>query len=396
VGALDGIRVLDLSWGIAGPLGVLLLAEQGADVVKVEPPGGDPFRAYAGSHVWNRSRRSVEVDLRGDAGREAFLRLVATADVVVETFRPDVLDRLGVGWPVLRARNDRVVLCSVPAYPDGHRLARRPGWDALVQAASGQQFDQPGWRMGPIFLHMPMPSMGAMFLVPSGILAALLARERTGRGQHVRTSLLQGAFLYTTQIWQDIERASAAEHEMMGKTYPMGIHQPMIYRTADGWVHCSVLSGGRPSRTVDEVVGVDAVDGAPSRSGFGPDGAQPAALDPATRDAVAELRRVAFARWNTAELVAALREAGHAVEPVVSMEAALAEPHAQLAANGMVATVDDPVLGRTTQIGVPIHLATTPGAIRGPRPTPGQHAAEIWAEVGYGPADIPAITGAAR
>ena len=96
-GALDGVRILDLSWGIAGPLGVLLLAEQGADVVKVEPPGGDPFRSYSGAHVWNRSRRSVTVDLKSQAGREAFTRLAGTADVLVESFRPGVMDRLGVG-----------------------------------------------------------------------------------------------------------------------------------------------------------------------------------------------------------------------------------------------------------------------------------------------------------
>ncbi len=90
-GALDGVRILDLSWGIAGPLGVLLLAEQGADVIKVEPPGGDPFRAYDGYRVWNRSRRSLTLDLKSDHGRDAFERLLATADVVVESFRPGVM-----------------------------------------------------------------------------------------------------------------------------------------------------------------------------------------------------------------------------------------------------------------------------------------------------------------
>ena len=184
--------MLDLSWGIAGALGTLLLAEQGADVIKVEPPGGDPFRAYSGYAVWNRSRRSVTVDLKHPDGLEAFLRLADDADVLVETFRPGVTDRLGIGFDALHARNERLVYASCPAYPEGHRLAQRPGYDALVQASSGQQWEQPGWRLGPIFLAMPMPSMGAMFLVPTGILAALIAREETGRGQHVRTSLFQG------------------------------------------------------------------------------------------------------------------------------------------------------------------------------------------------------------
>ena len=162
-GALDGVRILDLSWGIAGPLGVLLLAEQGADVIKVEPPGGDPFRAYDGYRVWNRSRRSLTVDLKSDAGRDVFERLLATADVVVESFRPGVMERLGFGYDTVHAAHPRVVYLSCPAYPDGHRFAQRPGYDALVQASSGQMWEQPGWRMGPIFLHMPMPSMGAFY-----------------------------------------------------------------------------------------------------------------------------------------------------------------------------------------------------------------------------------------
>src|SRR5215510_4821999 len=256
-GALDGIRILDLSWGIAGPLGVLLLAEQGADVIKVEPPGGDPFRVYDGYKVWTRSRRSVTCDLKSDAGVAAFRKLAATADVLVESFRPGVMDRLGVGYDALHAELPRLVYCSVPAYPPGHRLAHRPGYDALVQASSGEQWEQPGWRPGPVFLHMPMPSMGSIFLVPSGILAALLSRERTGRGQQVSTSLLQGAFLYTTQIWQHIEKANAAFHELMSKSYTPGVHQGMIFECADHeFVHVSVMSGLAPKKTMDEILGV--------------------------------------------------------------------------------------------------------------------------------------------
>src|SRR4029079_14738936 len=232
-GALDGVRILDLSWGIAGPLGVLLLAEQGADVIKVEPPGGDPFRAYDGSRVWNRSRRSLEIDLKSDRGREIFERLLETADVLVESFRPGVMERLGFGYDLVDDTYPRVVYLSCPAYPDGHRFAQRPGYDALVQASSGQMWEQPGWRMGPVFLHMPMPSMGAFFLVSIGITTALIARENSGAGQHVETSLFQGALLYTTQIWQHLERATAATHELMGKTYPPGVHQPMIFECAD-------------------------------------------------------------------------------------------------------------------------------------------------------------------
>ena len=179
-GALDGLRILDLTWGTAA-LGVLLLAEQGADTIKVEPPGGDPFRSYEGYKVWSRSRRSVTVNLKSDAGIAAFLALAETADVVVDSFTPGTMERLGIGSDDVARRE------PAPHHVLGARDIRsatatqhRPGYDALVAAASGQQWEQPGWRPGPIFLPMPMPSSGMIWLVPCGILsrAARAARRR--------------------------------------------------------------------------------------------------------------------------------------------------------------------------------------------------------------------------
>ena len=159
--------------------------------------------------------------------------------------------------PALHEINPRLVYCSCPAYPAGHRLAQRPGYDALVQASSGQQWEQPGWRPGPIFLHMPMPSMGAMFLVPTGIISALIARESTGRGQHVRTSLFQGALLYTTQIWTWVPGADSAFYGTMAKTYPPGVHQEMIFEVAGNqYVHASIMSGLAPVKTQDAILGL--------------------------------------------------------------------------------------------------------------------------------------------
>ncbi len=384
-GALDGVRILDLSWGVAGPLGVLLLAEQGADVIKVEPPGGDPFRDYTGTHVWGRSRRSVTVDLKSGAGIDAFTKLAGTADVLVESFRPAVMERLGVGYEALHAQHPRLIYCSVPGYPPGHRLADRPGYDALVQAASGQQWEQPGWRMGPIFLHMPMPSMGAMFLVPTGIVTALVAREATGHGQHVSTSLLQGAFLYTTQIWQHVEHADAPFHDLMGKTYPPGVHQQLIYECANReYLHLSVMSGLAPLKSLDEIVGAP-----PS-----PIPLEMQDWTPAQRADLAQRQRDAYKQHDRDTLVAELRANNYAVEPVITMEEALSDPHPQLAANGMVAQVDDPELGSTTQIGVPINLLGTAGAIKGPLPPVGAHNHEIWTELGYSADALTAVTGA--
>src|SRR5262245_5848969 len=387
-GALDGLRVLDLSWGIAGSLGVLFLAEQGADVIKVEPPGGDPFREYSGYAVWNRSRRSVTINLKSAEGKAAFRRLAQDADVVVETFSPGVTDRLGIGFDTLHELNPRLVYCSCAAYPEGHRFANRPGYDALVQASSGQQWEQPGWRLGPIFLHMPMPSMAAMFLVPTGILSALIARESTGRGQHVRTSLFQGALLYTTQIWQWVPNATSGFYGAMAKSYPPGVHQEMVFETAGNeWVHTSVMSGLPPVKSQDEILGL-------------PEASDPnfyLMMSAEERAKLTPLRRAAYKNHKRDELIAEFRANNHAIEAIDTMEAALGaggKPHEQLVANDMIVTVDDPELGTTTQLGVPLHLASTPGAIQGPRPRIGEHNTEILSELGYSPADIATITGA--
>jgi crotonobetainyl-CoA:carnitine CoA-transferase CaiB-like acyl-CoA transferase len=367
---LDGIRILDLTWGVAGPLGVLLLAEHGADVVKVEPPGGDPFRDYEGYRCWNRSRRSVELDLKAPEGAEAFRRLLTTADVVVESFRPGVMDRLGFGWDAIRAVNERTVLLSVPAYPDGHRHAGRPGYDALVQASSGEMWEQPGWRPGPVFLHMPMPSMGAIYLVPLGVLAALSARERTGRGQHVETSLYQGVLLYTTQIWQDVEKGTNAFHELMGKSYPPGIHQAMIFECAGGeWLHYSVMSGLTPTKSLVEILGLTDM----------PQTYELMSAPQEERERINEVRRARFRDSKRADLIDEMRANNHAVEAIDPPETVFR--HIQTIANDMAVTVDDPDVGPTTQMGVPIHLLGTPGSVRGPRPRLGAHTDEVLGEV---------------
>jgi len=378
-GALDGIRVLDLTWGTAA-LGVLLLAEQGADVIKVEPPGGDPFRDYEGYKVWTRSRRGVTVDLKSPAGHDAFLALARTADVVVDSFSPGVMERLGIDSDTLRAANPRLVTCSVPGYPVGHRAQHRPGYDALIQASSGQQWEQPGWRAGPIFMPMPMPSSGMIWLVASGILAALHARETTGVGQHVQTSLLQGAWLYSTQIWQDTATGDSAYYGMMAKTDPPGVHQPMIFECADGWAHLSVMSGLTPKQSIDEILGLEPLP--------------PETFDGLTpiqaHTIVANRQREAIGTWKRDELVAALVANNHAVEAIVEPEEQFTHP--QLIANDMVVTVEDPELGPTTQLGVPIHLLATPGAVVGGQPALGAHNDEVWGSVGLTAEQIAKIT----
>jgi crotonobetainyl-CoA:carnitine CoA-transferase CaiB-like acyl-CoA transferase len=374
-GPLCGVRVLDLSWGIAGPVGVLLLAELGADVIKVEPPGGDPFRAQPGYHVWNRSRRSVVLDLKATEGRDAFLRLCGDADVLVETFSPGAMARLGLSYAEISEQFPRLVFCSVSAYPSGHRFADRPGWDATVQARSGMQSEQPGWRPGPTYLHFPAPSMAACFLLASGVLSALVHREATGRGQHVRTSLYQGVLAYTTQIWQEHERAPAGFRSTMAKTYPPGIHQTSLFECADGeWIHAATMNGRTATRTPEDILGLDPVD---QRALY---------ADPGLRASHEARVRVAYRQRHRDELIAEFHQAGLGAEAVTPMAAVF--DHPQFIANGMAATVEDPELGRTTQVGVPTVLRGTPGAIQGGQPRAGAHTRAVLADAGYDAAAI--------
>lgn len=369
-GALDGIRILDLSWGVAGPLGVMLLADQGADVIKVEPPGGDPFRDAPGSPVWHRSRRSIVLDLKQAEGKEAFLKLCDTADVLVEAFSPGTMAGLGLSYEEIAARCPRLIYASVPAYPEDHRYASRPGWDALVQARSGAQYEQPAWRPGPSHLHMQIPSMGAFFLLATGILAALTAREDSRKGQHVSTSLYQGVLAYTTMLWQDVEHLKAPDSLVMAKTYPPGVHQVSIYECANGeWLHAGVNVGRVATRTMEEILGIEPVDGARMMT------------DLAYRAEHQQRLREAFITRDRTELCAEFFEAGVGADPILTIAEGFDYP--QMRANNMVVSVDDPEFGVMEQYGIPAVLSETPGEVQGGRPRVGEHSRKVLAELGY-------------
>jgi crotonobetainyl-CoA:carnitine CoA-transferase CaiB-like acyl-CoA transferase len=251
----------------------------------------------------------------------------------------------------------------------------RRWWDALVQASSGMQYEQPGWREGPVFLSFPAPSMAACFLVASGVLAALVWREETGAGQYVRTSLYQGVLAYTTQIWQEHERASAGFRAMMQKTYPPTIHQTSIYECADGeWVHAATMSGRVPTRTVEDVLGLAPVEMAALMR------------DPELRAQHEERLRVAYRARDRAALIEAFHAAGLGAEAIVPMANVFSHP--PFVANGVSVPVDDPELGATTQVGVPAVLAQTPGAVRGGQPRVGEQSREVLLEAGLTAAEI--------
>jgi crotonobetainyl-CoA:carnitine CoA-transferase CaiB-like acyl-CoA transferase len=373
--ALDGVRILDLSGGIAGPLGVLQLAEHGADVIKIEPPGGRPDRVSPASRVYNRSRRSVTLDLKEPEGVRIFHELCATADVLVEAFAPGTMAGWGLDYESLRQEVPRLIYCSLPAWPSGTRHEHLPGWEALVHARTGQQWENTSFRSGPVFLHSPVASFGAMFLVPTGIMSALVARDRTGRGQHVEISLLQGVMSLTTQNWNWTGKGQF----LLEKVRPPGIHQVSIYECANGeWIHASTMSGLAPKRSEADILGVEEIPWVKLWS-----------LPPEERAEYETRRREAFQQRDRTELIDELHAAGLGSEAIVAPAERF--DHPQLIETGGVVQVDDPEIGPTTQTGVMIFLESTPGAVKGPQPEAGAHTDEVLGSLGYDKSDLTAL-----
>lgn len=198
--ALDSMRILELGSGMAGAMAGMVLAENGAEVIRVEPPGGDPERDRPGAIVWHRGKKSVVLDLRDDAARASFVALAATADGLVVTLRPGAAERLGVDYASLERRAPGLVYLAITGFGERGPLRDLPGLEGMVAAASGRMAGQAGFRPGPIFTPVPIASYGAAMLGVEGLLAALHARRRTGRGQRVHTSLLHALTVYDMTI----------------------------------------------------------------------------------------------------------------------------------------------------------------------------------------------------
>ena len=331
---LAGLKVVDLSWGIAGPLTTMLLGDQGADVVKVEPPGGDPFRASPGYTVWNRNKKSVVLDLHDATDHAACRRLMAGADVVVESYSPGTTARLAVDYDAVRSDNSAVVYCSITAYGRTGASRDRPGYDALVQARWGLQNEQPGLRPGPVFLHLPLPSFGAALIASVGVNAALLTRDRTGRGQWVETSLAQGALTYMTQIWKRAETPTPALTELWRfKDFP----PTPCFEARDGkWFH--PMLQGLPVALAH--LGLDPTSLPANASTTG---------DYEARREFFDAVRAVFLQRDRDEWVALLQDNDVSCQPIGTAEDGL--DHAQVVHNGASVVVDLPGVGPVKQFG---------------------------------------------
>jgi crotonobetainyl-CoA:carnitine CoA-transferase CaiB-like acyl-CoA transferase len=378
----------------------MFLADNGADVIRIEPPSGDPFAGQTGYRVWNRGKRSAVLDLKADEGRREFLALAAQSDVVIDSFSPGTTARLGIDPEALGRVNPRLITCSISGYGEHPAHRDRPAYDALVAARTGLLFDQKGRRGtameficgrpgpepefdapegmvrgadrdGPVFPRTQWPSVGATYVATLGISAALRAREVTGQGQRVTTSLLQGALAAACLNWQRVEHPDAPLYWM----WPVDSRSiEGLYPCADGrWVHHWTV---RP-RFVLAAAEKDSLESTeldtsyrddPDRISMEPDGLL-------TGIFLHPLLTEAFAKFPSEDWIRAGEEAGMGVAAVRSPADALADK--SFLADGCVAEVEDPEEGPIRHAGVLLEFSATPGAIAGPAPRAGQHTEEV-------------------
>lgn len=337
---LDGIRIVDLTTGLAGPLATRILAEQGADVVKVEPPDGDPTRdrCPAGFAAWNRSKRGVSLDLSVPADRATLDTLLAVADVVVHDHTQAQARALGLDDESLAARHPRLVPAAVTGYPDGHPDEDRTADEWLVQARLGAMDEQQALRPGPMFIRLPFASHGAALLLAGGVVARLFERLGTAEGRPVRTSLLQAALAPAALYWQ---RAGDPPEWLSRNTLRRDDHPSnlTIFECSDRWLH--VLGGFSLSSVVQEVL---------AEAGESELSAQGVTMQNRHRWAPI------FRTRTVDEWCRLLWAAGVICVPVLDVGEVLGLEQARV--NGYAVEVEDARFGRTVQAASP--LTTTP------------------------------------
>lgn len=404
-GILSDLRVLDLSRGIAGPMVGMMLADHGANTIRIEPPQGDWLadvgRCRLGYRTWNRGKRSIALDLKDERDREVLLALVAHADVLIESYPLGKARQLGVDYESLQAINPRLIHLSIDGYRDtSHK--DRPAYDLLVSARMGLQWEHRSWpetslyrmakapdpfpdfdmdwslkqgapREGPLVVGVPTASLGTFYGAISAVCAALVAREESGLGQHIETSMMQGSAYAAQTVWQRAEKYDADGFAtwIYGSKAPKG-----HFLCSDGrWIHQWVPN---PRFMLGASAG-DKLNATPDLSTReDPDRLGTAIEETFVVAYYNEQMAPAVAKFPSEEWVRAGAIADIPLQIVRSPEEALTDP--LFLDYGAVREVDDPVLGPVRQAGRFIEYGAAPSEPAGVAPLPNQHEAEIRAE----------------
>ena len=385
-GPLAGMRVLELAHVMAGPTCGLMLADLGADVIKVERvPGGDDTRRSVPPEVggesaaflmMNRNKRGIALDLKHPSAREILLRLVRKTDVLIENYRRDTMAKLGLGYDALKAENPALIYCEISGFGRTGPYADRGGFDLIAQGMSGlMSITGEGPGRPPVKVGAPVTDITAGILGALGCVSAYVERLRTGKGQRVDTSLFEAGITHT--YWQSaIAFATGIAPGPMGSAHPLNAPY-QAFATADGWINIGAANQANWDRFTRVIDAPQLRD------------------DPRFKDNRGRMANLALlvetlapylAKRTSADWLARFEETGLPAGPVLSVTEMHADPQAQ--ARAMVVETTHPKAGRTKAIGLPIKLSETPGGIRRPAPVFGQHTREVLEETGYSASEI--------
>jgi crotonobetainyl-CoA:carnitine CoA-transferase CaiB-like acyl-CoA transferase len=388
LGALEGIRVLDVTQVVAGPFCAMQLCDMGADVIKVEPPEGDSTRRMAGAmgtdspgfNAVNRGKRGIVLDLKSEAGQSAFRRLLHRSDILIENYRPGVMRGFGLDYASLAPEYPALIYASISGYGQTGPDAGKGGFDLIAQGVSGLMSvtGEPG--RPPVKVGVPLTDLGAALFALSAILAALHYRNRTGRGQYIDTSLVEAGIALS--VWESAEYfAEGVIPGPLGSAHRMFAPYQAI-RCADGFI----TLGSANDRLFERLCAVL--------------GHAEWVTEPDYANATLRVR-------NRASLVQRIESitidhtrqfwlgrfeaAGIPCGPINNYAEAFADP--QIRARDMVVEMEHPTLGRVKALGSPIKMSETPPVVARPAPLLGQHTREVLREAGYSDAEISTMTG---
>ena len=385
-GPLHGYRILDLTSMVSGPLTTMTLADQGAEVIKVENPrGGDHTRAVSNQRGGfsasflnnNRNKRSIALNLKESRGRNVLLRLAQEADVFVQNFRPGVAERMGIGEQAVRAVAPNIVYVSISGFGEQGPYAAKPVYDPLVQALSGLASVQGGSdHARPRLVRTILPDKLTGLVAAQAVTAALLARERTGEGQHVRLSMLEAviAFLWSSDM---------GSQTFVGGELPQqeaASFIDLIYETADDYISVAVQSDkewAALTRALDKPEWLD-------DERFRTPARRHDNIDERLRLTQEVLRTATAEHW-----LSRLEAEGVPCAPVLTRNQLIHHP--QIHANGIVVETDHPTAGRLRQARPAARFSETPAGLDRPAPSLGEHTRTILEEMGYSPADIASL-----
>lgn len=372
-GALDGLLVLDLTTHLSGPYCAMMLADHGAEVIKIEKPGlGDDARKmppFVGGEsapfmIWNRNKRSIVLDFKKSEDQERFLALVDQADIVVENMRPGTLDRLGIGYEVLSKRNPRLIFAAISGFGQTGPYRDRGGFDLITQAMSGLMSTCGPEDGPPHRLPIAISDVTAGMYLAFGVVAALEARHRTGKGQFVETSLLEAA---TSQGVYEAAHffALGTRPPRMGQQH-RGSSPYQCFKTADGYITFGA-SQQNFWRDLCEIVGMpELVDDPRFKSN---------ADRVKHNKALIQLLEGRMASQPSQHWLDRLEAAGIPAGPVLHYDEILTNEHMQ--ARQMMVEVQHPTAGPMKTLGVTVKLSETPGSVRRPAPRHGEHTQDI-------------------